>query len=417
LLEQIKARDETPKQNRYFYGYVVVATSFAIQVIGWGIHNSYGVFFNPIIKEFGWSRASVAGAASISILVHGLLSIFVGALNDRIGPRLIMTGCGLLMGSGYLLMAKADNLWEIYLYYGIIIGMGVSGTDVVLLSTVARWFIRLRGAMSGILKVGTGLGMVIAPIFITILLALYPWRTCFAILGAIIAVSYVVLAQFLVRDPALKGQSADNAGPIGSACGRLAEEGLTYREAILTRQFWSLCLICVLTVACTYTMLMHLVPHLIDTGMTPAKAATVLSTLGAVSIVGRLVMGAAADRIGAKMALAFTFAMMFTGLIVLNKAGSALMYYLFAVIHGFAHGAFFALMSPAVAAFFGTRSHGILLGSVIFSGTIGGAAGPILGGHLFDVTGTYSVLFMVLAGASLGAFTLALSLSPKAQRS
>ncbi|PIW01917.1 MAG: hypothetical protein COW41_01325, partial [Deltaproteobacteria bacterium CG17_big_fil_post_rev_8_21_14_2_50_51_6] len=88
MLEQIKARDETPKQNRYFYGYVVVATSFAIQVIGWGIHNSYGVFFNPIIKEFGWSRASVAGAASISILVHGLLSIFVGALNDRIGPRL-----------------------------------------------------------------------------------------------------------------------------------------------------------------------------------------------------------------------------------------------------------------------------------------------------------------------------------------
>jgi MFS family permease len=196
----------------------------------------------------------------------------------------------------------------------------------------------------------------------------------------------------------------------------MPEEGLTCREALLTRQFWSLCMICVLTVSCTYTMLMHLVPHLIDTGMTPTKAATVLSTVGAVSIGGRLVMGTAADRIGVKTALAVTFAMMFAGLMVLNNAGSVLMYYLFAVVHGFAHGAFFALMSPAVAAFFGTRSHGILLGSVIFSGTIGGAAGPILGGHLFDVTGTYRVLFMVLAGASLGSFALTLSLSPKPKR-
>ncbi len=403
--------------RRYFYGYVVVATSFAIQVIGWGIHNSYGVFFNPLVNEFGWSRASVAGAASVSILVHGLLSIFVGALNDRIGPRLIMTGCGLLMGSGYLLMSRTDTLWEIYLYYGIIIGMGVSGTDVVLLSTVARWFIRKRGTMSGILKVGTGLGMVIAPIFITLILKIYPWRTCFAILGIIIAASYVFLAQFLVRDPALKGQSADNAGPAGPDCARLPEAGLTCREALLTRQFWSLCFVCALSVSCTYTILMHLVPHLIDTGMTPTKAATVLATVGAVSIGGRLVMGATADRIGVKRALAVTFAMMFAGLLVLNNAGSVSMYYLFAVVHGFAHGAFFALMSPAVAAFFGTRSHGILLGSVIFSGTIGGAAGPLMGGHLFDITGTYRVLFMVLAGASLAAFALTMSLSPRARRS
>jgi MFS family permease len=412
-LAQDKSSCRDGKPSHFFYGYVVVATSFAIQVIGWGIHNSYGVFFNPIIEEFGWGRASVAGAASLSILVHGLLSIFVGALNDRTGPRIIMTCCGLLMGSGYLLMAGTDTLWEVYLYYGVIIGMGVSGTDVVLLSTVARWFIRLRGAMSGILKVGTGLGMVIAPIFITVLLRFFKWRTCFAILGVIIAGSYVLLAQFLVRDPALKGQSADNAGPADSNCLRGPEGGLTYREAVATRQFWSLCLICALTVSCTYTMLMHLVPHLIDTGMTPTQAATVLSTVGAVSIVGRLVMGTAADRIGVKWALAVTFAMMFAGLTVLNKAGTAIIYYVFAVVHGFAHGAFFALMSPAVAAFFGTRSHGILLGTVIFSGTIGGAAGPVLGGHLFDMTGTYRILFMSLAGASLGSLLLTLSLRPK----
>jgi len=393
-----------------------VATSFAIQVIGWGIHNSYGIFFNPLINEFGWSRASVAGAASISLLVHGIFSIFVGALNDRVGPRLIMTGCGILMGAGYLLMAGAGSLLEIYFYYGIIIGMGVSGTDVVLLSTVARWFIRMRGIMSGIIKVGTGLGMVIVPIFLTLLLTIFPWRTCFAILGAIILVSYVILAQLLVRDPGVKGQFADNDKPGDTNCAGSPEEGIAYHDALHTRQFWSFCLICLLVVSCSYTILMHIVPHVIDTGISPAKAATVLSAIGAVSIIGRIIMGAAADRIGPKRALVITFSMLFTGLLFLNKADSLWMFYFFALIHGFAHGGFFALMSPAVATFFGTRAHGLLLGSVIFSGTIGGAIGPLLGGHLFDLTKTYDVLFIILAAASLSALIITITLAPTRNR-
>jgi MFS family permease len=398
--------------SRYFYGYVVVATCFAIQVIGWGIHNSYGIFFTPLVQEFGWTRASVAGAASMSVLVHGIGAIFLGGLNDRVGPRLIMTGCGLFMGSGYMLMSGLDRLWEIYLFYGLIIGMGVSGTDVVLLSTAARWFYAMRGIMSGIIKVGTGLGMVIAPLFIALIMKAFPWRICFFILGAIVLISYVLLAQLLVRDPALKKQYPDNARPVESVGKREPERGIPFRDALKTRQFWCICLISLLVVSCTYTILMHIVPHVIDVGIPPSKAATVLATLGGVSMAGRLVMGATADRIGTKMALMISISLILTGMCYLPWASTLWMFYVFAVFQGLGHGGFYALISPTVAEFFGTRSHGVLFGTVIFSTTIGGALGPFLAGYLFDVTNTYRVVFLTLAGTSLAALLLTATLTP-----
>jgi len=397
---------------RYFYGYVVVATCFAIQVIGWGIHNSYGVFFNSLITDFGWGRAAIAGAASTSLLIHGIASIFMGGLNDRFGPRLIMTGCGLLMGSGYLMVSGLDSLWELYLYYGFVIGFGVSGTDVVLLSTVARWFTRMRGTMSGIIKVGTGLGMVIVPLFLKWLMTLYNWRTCFAILGLVILASYVVLAQFLVRDPARKGQLPDHARQSDGAVLQTREHGLSFRESAQTRQFWTLCCVCLLILSCFYTILVHIIPHAIDLGISPSGAANVLAAIGFVSIGGRLVMGAAADRFGSKPALMICFSLLFVGLCWLQWAKSLWMLYAFAVIHGFAHGGYFALISPTVATLFGTKAHGVILGTVIFSATIGGGIGPLVGGHLFDVTQTYRVVFLMLAAASLTGLILTATLTP-----
>jgi MFS family permease len=405
-------REDKAATNRYFYGYVVVAACFAVQVVGWGIHNSFGIFFAPLVHEFSWSRASVAGAASTSVLVHGIGAIFNGVMNDRVGPRLIMTGCGLLMGGGYMLMSGLDSLWEIYLFYGLIVGMGVSGTDVVLLSTVARWFHARRGTMSGIVKVGTGLGMVIAPLFITLIMKVFPWRATFFILGTIILTSYVLLAQLLVRDPAHKKQYPDNVRLTQPTSTGLYEEGISFHDALTTRQFWSLCVIVLLVVSCTYTIMLHIVPHVMDMGISPAKAATILSTIGGVSILGRLVMGATADRMGTKKALMICFSLLFIALCYLPWAKALWMFYTFAAIQGFSHGGFYALLSPTVADFFGTRAHGVILGAVIFSATIGGAVGPFGAGYLFDVTNTYRVVFVTLAGASLVALTLTASLKP-----
>ncbi len=130
----------------------------------WGVSNSFGVFFDPLIREFGWSRATISGAVSLGFLVHGSASILLGNLNDRFGPRFIMSGCGLFIGLGFWLMSTLNSVWQLYLFYGLISCVGLGGIDVIPLSTVSRWFQKKRGMMSGIIKVGTGVGMFVMPL-------------------------------------------------------------------------------------------------------------------------------------------------------------------------------------------------------------------------------------------------------------
>ncbi len=87
---------------------------------------------------------------------QGTGAIIMGRLNDKLGPRFVMTLCGCLLGAGYLLMAVIHNVWQLYLFYGIIVGLGMSGVFTSLLSTVARWFVKRRGLVAGVVSAGTG---------------------------------------------------------------------------------------------------------------------------------------------------------------------------------------------------------------------------------------------------------------------
>jgi MFS family permease len=398
------------KKSKLFYGYTIILVSFFIQVVAWGVSNSFGVFFAPLIDEFGWSRATISGAASLCFIVHGSASILLGNLNDRFGPRLIMSFCGLFLGLGFLLIARVNSPWQLYLFYGLIVGLGLGGTDVIPLSTVARWFNKKRGMMSGVIKVGTGVGMLIMPFFITWLLKVYGWRTSFVVLGFIIMISIIILAQFLVRDPIQKSQFIDNKKNHSSE--DLAEEGLTFSEAIRTRQLWTVCAIYFIILVCVYTILMHIVQHAIDLGISAPIAAGILATIGGVSISGRFLMGGAADKIGEKTALFICLLFLLTALVWLQAVKVLWMFYLFAIIYGFAHGGFFSLVSPLIAKLFGTKSHGLLFGIVIFCSTIGGAIGPFMAGYIFDITLSYKIVFLILAVLCIIALILTISLNP-----
>ncbi len=395
-----------------FYGYVVVMVAFSFQAIVWGVHNSFGIFFNPLMSEFHWSRALISGAASLSFLVNGAVSILMGRLNDRFGPRLILSVNGVFLGAGCLLMSRVSAPWELYLYYSLLVGVGVSGTDVALLSTVARWFVKARGMMSGVTKMGAGVGMMILPIFIHRLIASYDWRSAFMVIGVGILISFLLLARFLVRDPAKKGLFPDGAAEESSMASDNGKDGMTLREAAGTRQFWTISAAYFLVVFCIYTILMHIVPHAIDLGVSPANAAGVLAAMGGVSIAGRLAMGGASDRIGNKAALVICFLLFFVCLVWLQFARELWMLYVFAVLYGFAHGGFFALGSPTVADLFGTGSLGVIFGILIFVSTIGGAIGPLAAGYIFDVTNSYLSVFKILTMLSLLGLGAIVSLSP-----
>ncbi len=397
---------------RFFYGYVIVFVAFSLQVFGWGVFNSFGVFFKPLETEFVWSRAVVSSAMSFGFLVAGFASILMGELNDRFGPRLIMTGGGVLLGLGYLLMSTVSALWEYYLYCTVIIGIGISGTDVVVLSTTARWFIKKRSMLTGIIKVGTGVGMMVMPLFINRLVTNYGWRTSFLILGVIILIFYVALSQCLVRDPAKMGLSPDGVKDEEPANHTSVEVGLTIKEAVRTSQLWKICAVYSFLMFSIATIMFHIVPIAIDLGISAANAANVLATVGSVSIAGRFVMGAAGDKIGTKSSLVICFLFLLSGLIWLQFSTTLWMLLLFAVIHGFAHGGFFALISPLLADFFGTRSHGAIFGVLTFISGIGSAVGPVMAGYMFDTTGSYERVFLVLTGMSIAGLVATFSLKP-----
>ena len=403
------ANKDTPA---FFYGYVIVLVSFALQVLGWGLFNSFGVFFKPIIAEFAWSRAIISSAISFSIIVFGSAGILQGRLSDRFGPRIIMTGGGILLGAGYLLMSQVSTVWHLYLFCSLLIGVGISGTDIVLLSTTARWFVKKRGMMTGIIKVGTGVGMLIMPVIINGLITAYGWRTAFVVLGAAVLFFYCSGSQFLVRDPGKKGLAPDGERHEHRVNRTAPETGMTLQDAARTVQFWTICFAFLLVFFCVGIILMHIVTHAIDLGISPANAAMVLSGVGGASIAGRFVMGGAGDRIGNKAALVICFVCLASSLVWLQLADQLWMLFLFALVYGFAHGGFFTLIAPLIAELFGTRSHGVIFGIVAFAATVGGSLGPVTAGYLFDITGSYGIIFGILTGMGIVGLIAALTLKP-----
>ncbi len=128
-----------------------------------GARFSFGVFFAPVLSEFGWTRAATSGGFSLTWVFTGLLSILVGRLNDKFGPRIILTIAGCLLALGYLLMSQLNSLWQLFLFYGVI-SIGMSAAIVPPLSTVAKWFFKMRAFMTGIVLAGTSVAlMVIVP--------------------------------------------------------------------------------------------------------------------------------------------------------------------------------------------------------------------------------------------------------------
>ena len=174
------------KKSRFFYGYTVAGAALIIMLLSYGVRTSFGVFFKPMEAEFGWTRALISGTVTLSLIVQGLWGIYMGRINDRFGSRRVITLSTLLLALGLLLIATTCFSWQLYLFYGVLIGLGMGGFFVALMSTISRWFIKRRGLMTGIVMAGIGVGtLAIAPLS-TWLISLYGWRTANVIIGLIV---------------------------------------------------------------------------------------------------------------------------------------------------------------------------------------------------------------------------------------
>ena len=395
----------SPTKPRFFYGYIVAGASFLILMAAYGGRSSYGVFFKPMASELHFNSATTALAFSISMLLEGAFSLIMGGLADRFGPRKVLTVAGIIIGLGYFLMPLAQNVWTLCLFYGIIIGVGMGGVFVPLVSMVTRWFTARRNLVSGIVSGGVGVGTFALPPLLTFFIDKLNWRATFVILGAIITVVVIVAAQFLKRDPSEIGEVPYGESREGPAGRKKPAEGFSFREALRTPQFWIV--LTLLSASGFYNMGMsvHIVPDAINLGMTPAAAANILAVTGISMLAGRVILGGLADKTGNRKIFIFAFIFALAALVWMIFSREHWAFYIFAVIIGFTQGGIGVSQSPVTASLFGLKSLGLILGCIGFGSTIGMAVGPYLMGYIFDVTGSYQLAFV--AGSILCLVALA----------
>ena len=124
----------------FFYGWIIVAACLVIMMTAYGVSYSFGVFFKPLQDEFGWNRAATSGIFSFYQISHNALGLLAGWAIDRYGPRVIIIVGGIAIGVGLLLTSWVNALWQLYLIYGLLIGLGISAAWSPVLTTVSRWF-------------------------------------------------------------------------------------------------------------------------------------------------------------------------------------------------------------------------------------------------------------------------------------
>lgn len=346
----------------------------------------------------------LSGAHSLAFLISGGLGILVGRLTDRFGPRFLMTAAGLFWGASLLLLSTIQSPWQLFLFYSLFFGIGLSAVDVIALNTTARWFVRRRGVMTGIVKMGTGLGQMLIPFFTNVFIARFGWRTAYVILGGMGMILLVLIAQVLRHDPYRMGLYPDNLLTEISKKG-FQDGEISFWHVTKGGTFWKIFFANLFACFCLMSIMTHIVPHAIDTGISPKAAATILSTIGGASIVGRFLIGYAIDRIGNRRSMILCFVLLILMLLWLQASTRLWMFYLFAAVYGFTHGGLFTVISPIVAEYFGIRSHGLLFGVAAFAGTVGGFVGPVFAGSIFDMAGNYMVAFwgyVVAAAIGLG---------------
>jgi len=377
--------------RRPYYGWGVVAASLLIIVITFGIHYSFGVFFESLENEFGWTRAQTSGVFSAYMLLFSFFGFVAGLAADKFNPRIVLTLGGFLTGLGLFLTSRVSAPWQLYLSYSLMVGIGASTAWTPLFTTTSQWFSERRtGLALGIIAAGMGLGTIILAPVASHLISAYGWSMSYLVLGVAVWVIILPLAQLLRKKPQGQMTGARTAGslPVENS------GGITLRQALRARNLWLIYLMYFLWMMCEYAVLGHLVRYAIDMQIDSSVAATFLSVLAGSSIAARVSMGSLSDRIGRKLALVISGVCLGAPMFWLPSISSIQAFYVFSVIFGFGFGAKVPVVPALIKDIFGLRHMGAIYGSVMIFVGLGAAGGPLLAGHIHDLTDSYFLAFV-----------------------
>ena len=377
------------------YAWVVLFAACMLNIASRADAGSFGVFVEPLVELFGWSRGDISVAYSVAFLVGLPAVVIMGWLGDRYGARLLMIGAALLITAGTFLLGTITELWQFYVYYGFFVGsMGHAAFTVLLPVILTRWFDRYMGLAVGIYWAAMGVGpMIFAPVF-RWLIETRGWAQAFTLIAIVVGVilmAFSLLIRSSPREMGLTPYGADKSPPephVPVAAG-IAPAGLG--EVLTRRPVWLL--IAIHHTGCVghSVILAHIVSMAIVQGVSGMEAAGVLSTIAGASAVSRFASAILAARFGGRVLLTIALIGQSAPIFILFFAQEAWVFYLFALIFGLCYGGEMVGFPIINRQLFGAAAPlGTIYSFQMVGAGTGMALGGWLGGFLFDVSGAYT---------------------------
>lgn len=401
-----------------YYGWIIFLMSVLTYLFMYGLRYSMGVFFVPLQDQFGWTNAMTTGAVTTFFWVYGLSGIFVGRLLERIGVRKSMFVGGLLLGSGGVLSSLVNDLWQLYVTWGVIAAMGASILYILPNMILARFFLKNRGKAIGWSSIGISLGQAVLVPFAAWLILMYGWRLTYVLLGSLVLVVVCFLGYLIFREsPESIGLEVDGGKQAQGENATKTGNDWTLREAAATNVYKLMNVSYFFTVGVIISLLTFVVPHIIDLGIDSLLASSAFGMIGVMSAVGSFIFGIISDRIGRKYTIivcasGIAFSIFISTIIPSNIT----MLYVWATLYGLTYGGLPEQYATMVADYFGTKHGPSLFGIIFFTGSLGGGLLPLIGGYLADLTGNYYATLVFLGFGMCVAVATILPVKPPRRR-
>jgi len=386
----MKQPASTRPSTGIFYGWWNVSASFVGLSLSYAMFTifAFGVFLKPLVEEFGWRRDEMAFAYTITNLTVVAASLLLGVLIDRFGVRRVLIPSVVLMGLAVASMSQlTGNIYHFYAMYLLIPLLGLGTLPASYSRTIIAWFFRRRGIALGVALAGFGVGAALVPPIGQMLISAYGWRVAYLVFAGLVFLVALPVSYFLIREtPEEMGLQIDGEKQAGNSDAMI---GLSAVEASKTSSFWLILIAFLLVGTCVASVLAHLVPLLMDRGISPQMAANCQMTLGLGLIFGRMLSGYLMDHFFAPyVASAFTL-LFVVGAVILASGTSSYMVFVAATCIGLSLGSEISETAYLVSRYFGPRAYGIIYGIMFAAFQMGSSFGPPALGKYYVLNGDY----------------------------
>ena len=394
------------------YAWVIVAVGAVMRLFSSSFRSSSSILIPRLVDSFGWSYGAVGLGFAIQWIVSGMFGPPAGWLGDRYGVRWTMRLGAVLFIVGMVLTGFMRELWQFYLFFGVILSAAMGIFQVPLTAAVTLWFRKHLGAGMGLLQSSQGIGPLVAVPVMLLIIQLFGGgidglRAAFWIPGIVGGAVILIMVRFFYNEPAQIGVRALGAPedePIKAVqTGEIARirTKVFLKQAQRTGAFWNLIGIHFWGCAGHAIILVYLVAMAEDEGVSKGLAAGAFVTLSVTSTITRFAVPVIADRMGSKPAMAGCFFLQVAPIVLLFFAQDAWHFYLFAVLFGIGFGGEMSAFPIINRQYYGSGPIGTTYGYQMMGAGVGMAAGALIGGQLRDFTGNFDATMALSLGLSL----------------